>query len=230
MRLSLSVGTGHSLSPWRRNMFARLQRAALRASDAAATGAQEDIRRAMRGQRLGGLANAIKQTSDLKKNRIKQRQDGGFSASGVVYAHVRSERTKGALDAYTEGATIVPRKGRWLAIATNEIPRRVGRYKMTPQRYVEGGFESRIGPLRFVPTKRGSVAYLIADNVTTNPLRTGSARRLPKSGLARPGRSQVGIVAFVLIRQTKRTKRIDPHQLARKWQLKIPFLMVRELG
>ena len=229
MRLSVTVSTGFSLGPWRKDMLRRVKRAALRATDKASIGAQEDIRRAMRGQRLGGLANAVKQTSDLKKNRIRELPGGGFSASGVVYAHIRSERTKGAFDAYTEGATILPKRGRWLAIATNEIPRRVGRYKMTPKRYVEGGFESRIGPLRFIPSSRGNVAYLVADNVTTSPFRSGSARRLPKSGRARAGRQHVGIVAFVLIRQTKRTKRFDPQHLAQRWQQKIAFLIAREM-
>lgn len=230
MLLSVSFGTGYSLGQWRRNMLERLQKAALKASDRAAIGAQEDIRRAMRSQRLGGLANAVKQTSDLKKGRIKALPGGGFSASGVVYAHVRSERTKGAFNAYIDGATILPKRGRWLAIATNEIPRLAGRYRMTPARYVEAGFDKRIGPLRFVQTKRPNVAYLIADNVTTNVLKTGSARRLPKSGRARAGRSHVGIVAFVLIRQTKRTARFSPEKLARRWQQKIPSLLANEMA
>jgi hypothetical protein len=228
-RLSLSYGTGISLGPFRRDMLARMAKGAQVATDRASIGAQADIRSAMRGQRLGGLANAIKQTSDLKKGRVKITGNGGFSVSGIVYAHVRSERTKGALDAYTEGAQIVPKNGRWLAIATNEIPRLVGRYRMTPQRYVEAGYENRIGPLRFVQTHRANVAYLIAESVTTSPYRSGSARRLPKSGKVRAGRQHVGIVAFVLIRQTKRTKRIDPLQIAQRWQGRIPRLWEQAL-
>jgi hypothetical protein len=224
MKYGYSLGTGISLGPWRKNMLQRLARGAQIATDRAATGARDDIRSAMRGQRLGGLANAIKQTSDLKKNRVKALPDGGFSVSGVVYAHVRSDRTKGALDAYTEGAQIVPKKGRWLAIATNEIPRLVGRKRMTPQLWVEAGYNSKIGPLRFVPTHRGNVAYLIVDSVTTSPYRSGSAKRLPKSGRPKAGRQHVGIVAFVLIKATRRTKRVDPLRIAARWQGRIPRL------
>jgi hypothetical protein len=225
MRYSYSFGTGFNLGPFRKNMMARLSRAALTATDKAATGAQNDIRNAMRGQRLGGLANAVKQTSDLKKGRVKLTGDGGFSASGIVYAHIRSDRTAGALTAYTEGAIIVPNKGRWLAIATNEIPKRVGRYRMTPQRYVEAGLESRIGPLKFVPGKRhAGEAFLVVDNVTISG-KQGKVRRLPKSGRARSGRSHVGIVAFVLIKATRRTKRVDVLAIAQKWQLRVPRLL-----
>lgn len=230
MRYSYGFGTGINIGPFKKDMMRRLTTAALKATDKAATGAQADIRTAMRGQRLGNLANAVKQTSDLKKGRVKLTGDGGFSVSGVVYAHIRSDRTSGALTAYTEGATIVPRKGRWLAIATNEIPKRVGRYRMTPRRYIEGGLEQRIGPLRFVQGKRhAGEAFLVVDNVTVNPLRPGKARRLPKSGRPRAGRSHVGIVAFVLIKATKRTRRVDVLNIAQKWQLRIPRLMEREL-
>lgn len=228
-RLSLSYGTGFSLGPFQKNMLQKMARGAQIATDRAATGATADIRTAMRGQRLGGLANAIKQTSDLKKGRVKLTGDGGFSVSGVVYAQIRSERTKGALIAYTEGAQIVPNKGRWLAIATSEIPRLVGRNRMTPALYVEKGFEQRIGPLRFVKTHRANVAYLVAESVSTSPYRSGSAKRLPKSGRVRGGRQHVGIVAFVLIKQTKRTKRVEPLQIAAKWQGRIPRLWEQAL-
>jgi hypothetical protein len=217
MRFSVTFGTGYSLGPWRRNMFDRLERGALRATDRASIGARDDTRRVMRGQRLGNLANAIKQTSDLKKGRIKRLPGGGFSASGIVFAHIRSERTKGALEAYTEGSTIVPRKGRWMWIATNEIPRLVGRYRMTPERYDAAGYDRRIGPLKFVQTGKASVAYLVVDEVTTNKHRTGSAKRAPKNP-RKSKRQHVGIVAFVGIKKTRRFARFSPREIGRKWQ------------
>lgn len=228
MRFYATAGTGFSLGPWRRNMYDRIQRGGVRATDKAAIGARDDIRRTMRSQRLGNLANAVKQTSDFKKGRIKQLPGGGFSASGVVFAHIRSERTKGALEAYTEGATIVPRKGRWLWIATNEIPRLAGRKRMTPELYVEKGYDSRIGPLKFVKTNKASVAYLVVEGVTTSKYRTGSAKRAPK-GHVRKSRQHVSIVAFVGIRQTRRQARFSPFEIGRRWQGKLARLWEREV-
>lgn len=228
MRGSLSIGTGFSLGPFTKDMNARLTRAAQRATDRAAIGARDAIRSTMRGQRLGNLANAVKQTSDLKKGRIAYK-DGGWSASGVVYAHIKSPRTAGALQAYSEGATILPRKGRWLAIATSEIPSRVGRKRMTPELYRKGGYETKIGPLVFIPTAKPSVAMLVVKNVSTNLNRRGSARRLPKSGRVRAGRENVSVVAFILIRATRRAKRFDTRAIAEKWQGRLPQLMQAEM-
>lgn len=230
MHMAVSYGTGRSLGPFRRGMNRRLQRAALNATHRGAEGAQGEIRATMRGRRLGGLANAVKMTSDRRRGTIRDRGDGGWSASGIVYAHIRSDRTKGALDAYTQGATILPKRGRWLAIATDMIPRKSGRYRMTPALYVKDGFESRIGPLRFVPTKRANVAYLVAENVSIHPLRPGKTRRAPKRGEPRGGRKRASIIAFVLIRVTRRNQRLDVAAIARKWQGRIPRFMDVALG
>lgn len=229
MRLQWSIGTGWRL-PWRRDMIGALQRAALRATDRASVNTQESLRNAMRSQRLGNLGNAVRQTSDAKRRRIHRRGDLGFSASGIVYVGTKNDRTTGALQAYLEGpVNITPTSGRrWLAIATNAIPRKAGRFRMTPQRYKEGGFESKIGPLVFVKTSKANVAYLIAKDVSIQPKRSGSARRLPKSGRPRAGRAHVGIVAFVLIRATRRDKRIDVTAIAQREQGQLLSYLARE--
>lgn len=229
MKMSMSLGTGFSLGAVQKDMTAKLTRAAAVVTDRAATGARDGIRAAMRGQRLGNLANAIKQTSDLKKRRVHLTGDGGWSVSGIVYAHIKSPRTAGALQAYSQGASILPRKGRWLAIGTNEIPSRVGRRRMTPELYRKGGYESKIGPLVFIPTAKPSVAMLVVKNVSTNLNRRGSARRLPKSGRVRSGRENVSIIAFILIRATQRAKRFDPAAIVAKWQGRVPQMMQAEI-
>lgn len=223
-RFTLTDG-GFNSGPWRHDLERRLIRASQIATDKGSLGARDDQRTAMRSQRLGGLANAIKQTSDLKKNRFRGEVGGKWSASGVIYAHIRSERTEGALDAYTQGASIVPRKGRWLAIATNKIPNRVGRFRMTPERYREGGFESSIGPLVFIQGSRAGEAYLIAKNVSSNQRKRGSARSLLKGGRARRGGVAGDVVAFVLIKATRRTKRVNIAEIMNQWQLRIPGMV-----
>lgn len=230
MKFAISAGTGFNAGAFTRDMNQRLQRAAKRATDQAAAGALQDIRSTMRGQRLGRLANAVQQTSDQKKGRIQDRGDGGWSASGVVYARPSGERVRGAIKAYTEGAVIRAKKGRWLAIPTGEIPSRIGRKKITPELWARGGLNERIGVLHFVPTRKPGIAMLVAQGVSVNPLRARSARRLPKSGRPRAGRVAVSVVAFILIRQTRRSKRFDPHEIAARWQARVPRLMQAALS
>lgn len=230
MKFAISAGTGFSAGAFVRDMNARLQRAAKRATDQAAAGALGDIRSVMNGQRLGRLSRAVRYTSDQKKGRIQDRGAGGWSASGVIYAKTGSPRTAGALQAYTEGATIRAKGGRWLAIPTTEIPSRVGRQKITPELWAKSGLNERIGRLQFVPTRRAGIAYLVAQGVSINPLRPRSARRLPKSGKPRAGRAAVSVIAFVLIKQTRRSKRFDPQSIAAKWQARVPGLMTAALS
>jgi hypothetical protein len=229
--ISVQVGGGFDSSAMTRDLDRQLKRAALRASHKAALGARDEIRSSMRGARLGGLANAIRHTSDQRKGRLHTRTGGGFSASGTVYVAGKSERTLGAIEAYTEGAAITAKRGRWLAfVASDQIPRRVGRRRMTPELYRSGGLEQRIGPLQFVRSSRPSVAYLVAEDVSIRPDKRGSARRLPKNGKVRGNRVQVGIVAFVLIKATRRSKRLDPLRIAARHQALMPQYLEEALG
>lgn len=231
MRFELRPPARGSTGPWRNRCLRRLNDAAARATDKAAFGARDELRAAMRGQRLGGLANAISATSDLRKKRRGIAGGVKLDVAGFVTLRFKSARTKGALDAYVENDTtqIGPRKGKWLAIATNEIPRRAGRKRMTPARYVETGLENRIGPLTFIPGRTAAVAYLVVKDTTIQLARSGKARRLPKRGRVGAGRARVGLVAFVLIRRTRRQRRVAPREIGARWQQRLPELMKGEL-
>jgi hypothetical protein len=222
MRFRLLAETRRFAETTARDADRAFQRAAQKATHRAGVGLQQEVRTVMRGQRLGNLGNAIKLTTDLRKGQVHMTGSGGWTASAFLYASAPSPRTSGALESYLEGRTITPVNGRWLAIATPEIPRRVGRYRMTPRRYVEGGLENRIGPLTFVPGRLPGVAYLVVKDATISESRQGKARRLPKRGGVRPGRARVGFVAFVLIRSTRRTRRLDVRAIAEKWQTRVP--------
>ena len=229
MKFEVNVPPTLTLKPWRRYVGATLVGAAARATDKAAQGARDDIRSAMRGQRLGGLANAIGSTSDLRKKRVPS-AGGRFDVAGFVYARVKSERTLGALKSYVDqDTTSIRPAGKWLAIATQEIPKKVGRRRMTPALYRSSGLEERIGPLTFIKGKHPGVAYLVARDVTISG-KPGKARRLPKRGGVRGGRARVGIVAFTLIRATRRSRRVDPRSIARSWVGRLPDLIKRELA
>lgn len=232
MQFGLISPARGSTGPWRRKNVARITGAAARATDKASIGARDELRAAMRAQRLGNLANAIGSTSDLRKKRPGGRGGSRLDVAGFVYTRIKSPRTAGALASYVENdvTEIGPRGAKWLAIATNEIPRRAGRRRMTPALYKATGLEERIGPLVFVAGRTAGVAYLIVRDTTIQMARSGKARRLPKRGRIGAGRARVGIVAFVLIRRTRRQRRVAPRQIAQRWQQQLAGLLRNELG
>jgi hypothetical protein len=208
-----------------------MERALLRASDRAARKATSAVRDAMRGAGLGRLAGAIGSGSDLAKNGRAHLSGKRISASGWIHIRGHSERTLGALIAATEGATIVPKRGKWLAFATDQIPKRAGRRKMTPELYRTSGLESRIGPLEFVPGRSRREALLIVRDVSVDRFgRKGrAARRLPRRGaLGSTRRRQAFIVAFVLIRATTRAARIDPQAIIATVAAEVPEMIAEE--
>lgn len=216
---------------FQRVVLGRVARAAAYATDEAARQAHFNITGAMGAMKLGKLARAIGHGSDLKKRRVPP-PNARFRVSGWVFARTKSsERTAGALKAYTEGATIVPRKGRWLWIATDEIPQKVGRHRMTPQRYINSGLERRIGELEFIPGDHAGEALLIARDVTVNAATGyGKARRAPRRGAIGATRKKVDfIVAFIGIKITRRSARVDPLKLTADVARRVPTLMLRHL-
>lgn len=234
MEWKINQPSGDALSQFRRTLSKRVTIAAARATDKAARLAQDDIRSAMRAQRLGGLANTIGSTSDARKGRANAGDISALDVAGfVILKKLKSPRTAGALQSYIDqdATQIAPVRGRWLAIPTKEIPQKAARRKMTPDLYRASGLEEKIGPLEFVRSKRPGVAYLVVNDVT---IRTdgkrGKARRLPKRGVASKGRGHVSIVAFILIRMTRRSRRVDPRQIAEKWARRLPSLLNQELS
>lgn len=179
------------------------------ATDRATTFAKDLTRQRIQGAGLGRLANAVGSTSSLKRRRT-----GNDNAWGAVFARGKAEsRGNQALLAYSEGATIYPRGGRkWLAFATNAVPKRAGRYKMTPARYRAAGLESTLGKLNFVPGRGGRVAYLVARKVVTSK-RTGRILRQQGGRASRGSDNKDSVIAFILIRFTRRGQRFNQKQI-----------------
>jgi hypothetical protein len=233
MDWSIKQPSGNALAGFRQNLSKRLTIAAAKATQKAARLAKEDLRRDMRAQRLGGLANVIASTSDRQKGRVTPGDISLLDVAGFVSVKgVKSPRTAGALKSYIDQETtsITPVRGRWLAMPTKEIPSKAGKFKMTPERYRAAGLEEKLGKLQFVKSKRPGIAYLVINDVT---IRTdgkkGKTLRLPKRGTASKGRGHVSIVAFVLIRATRRSMRVSPAAVAEKWARRLPALLNQEL-
>ncbi len=212
-----------------------MERAALVATDKAATKAVRQIRTDMQAAGLGRLGGALGATSDLAKGRgVHRRPGGGFSASGVVFIRSGSKRSRGAIEAYTEGASIRPVRGRWLWFPSDDIQRIAGvgsnKRRLEPHNWAALGMEAKLGPLVRIRAANGN-PLLIVRNVGVSA--TGakrSAKSLTKRG--QPRRGQVArefIVAFIGIPHTSRAARIDVAETMRSLQADLPAMFEQEL-
>lgn len=227
--------TGPSSSQFReleRQIREKAERALLDASHEAGRRATSQIRNAMSRAGLGRLGNAVDATSDRDKGgRLHRSSSREVSASSAVHLKSRSERTVGAIEAYTQGATIRARAGGWLWIPSSDLQRRVkGGKRVTPANWRSSGLEQRIGPLVKIPGKHAGEVLLIVPAVTVRQGGRPSPRRLPKSGKARAGRVlQENFVAFTGIRSTSRQARVDPHQIIDGIRAEMPAIIAAHL-
>jgi len=214
MKASARIDRGQfdaAFNQWYRFAEQRMERAALIATDTATKRALSELRSSGAGAGLGRLFQGVGSSSDLQTGRgVHRYPNGGFSASGVLFVRSGSERTRGAIEAYTQGASIRPVRARYLWITGPDLPRVTGRYRMTPELYLKNGFDKKIGPLVFVPAPGGR-AYLIVKAVGVNALGKGrSAKSLTKKGLPRKGQVvRENLIAFIGIPRTDRAARID---------------------
>lgn len=196
----------------------------LRLSDRASARGLQKIRAAMRGANLGRLGFALAQTSDLKKSGKAFRRGDRVSASGTIFIRSRSPRTIGAIVSYTEGATISPRRGRYLWFPTDDLMRRArvplprtgggrkaGNVRLEPHLWNRTGLDRSIGPLVFVRSRSGR-PLLIVRNAPVNQA-TGKVKKRTKKGRLSKGSVEKDfIVAFVGIPNTVRGRRVNPQQ------------------
>lgn len=224
---SLQINTAF-VDRFKKASIQRVERAMLVATDKASRNALSEIRSS---NALGRLGNALGHFSDLKKGKGFRFGESGFSASGGIAIKTKNERTVGAIISYTEGSEILPVRGRWLWFPTPELGiKRIGKKKVTPALYNSSGLTQRLGPLIFIPGRHAGEALLIIRNVQTSL----SGRRRPikgsKSGVARAGRQQQEqIVAFVGIKRTARTKRIDVPAIMRANAARVGELFYNEM-
>lgn len=200
---------GGFVDEYKRNSIQTIERAMLVATDTASRNALKEIRGS---NTLGRLGNALGHFSDLKKGKGYRFGASGFSASGGIAIKTKNERTVGAIMSFTEDETeILPVRTPWLWIPTPQLGvKRIGKKKITPALYNASPLPQRLGPLQMIPGRHAGEALLIIRNVQTSL----AGRRRPikgsKTGVARAGRQQQEfIVAFIGIKRTARTKRID---------------------
>src|ERR671919_2702567 len=130
--------------------------------------------------------------------------------------------------AFDEGAVIRSKRGRFLAIATENAPRKGtdGR-RISPSTFPE----HRFGPLRFVPRKTGP-SLLVVDGLRASFSRqTGQLRgfRRATDRARRSGQGLTTVVMFLLVPQVKLPKRLDVARAAERWSGQLPALIERQL-
>lgn len=202
------------------------RRAAIDATDIASKKAQKHIQAKMKSVGLGRLSNAVGQTSSKRKRQTAPGRD----PYGVIFARGGDEsRAGGALEAYSQGTTIRPKNGEWLAVPTKAAPRFVTvggkRRRLTPALWEAGGFNQRIGKLVFRQI-RSNLALLVVRQVSLSP-KTGQAKAL---GVRRPRTRIVpkgDTVVFILIKQTRRAKRFDKDDVVKFYADRVPDYMRR---
>lgn len=230
IKVELRMPPRSAFDNFERETKARLQAASLNATQIAAGRAKSKIQTDMRGAGLGRLGNAIGNGGDLGKRGAVRSTGAGWSASGWVHVRGRSERTAGAIEAYTAGAEISPRRGRWLWIPTDDIPARVGKRSITPENYSRLGLATKIGPLVFVLTPSGQALLVVQGASLSGSGKSRSAKSRRKDGGLRKGQvAAETIVAFVGIRRTSRRGRVDVPAIMREAQASLPELLEQQL-
>lgn len=203
-----------------------IRRAELVATDRASKAAQKAIQTKIRAVGLGKLGGAVGQTSALRK-----RIGSGDNPYGVIFARGGDESSGGgALEAYSRGALITAQRGKWLAFPTRAIPRFINaggrRFRTTPELYKASGLVTSIGRLVFKPIS-SSRAVLVIQKVTLSP-KTGRA----KADTGRRTRTRIRekeVIAFILIRVTRRAQRFDKDAIVQGPASKMPEYLAEEM-
>lgn len=135
----------------------------------------------------------------------------GVGVTGFIYS-----RAPEIIEAFDQGMVIHARQGRYLAIPTENVPKRINRRKPTPQLYTK-----HRGPLRFVRNRQGS-AFLVADDRRASFSRkTGDFQGFRKASqrTLRTGRGLTSVVMFILVPMVRMPKKLDVQKIADRWGL-----------
>jgi len=192
-----------------------IERAVATGTRDAGRGLKTELRRQVASAGLGQrLANSWRD-----KHYPNQRLD----AASLVYT-----KAPQIIRAVDEGAAIRSKRGRFLAIPTENAPRKGtdGR-RISPSTFPE----HRFGPLRFVPRQSGP-SLLVVDGVRASFSRkSGSLRgfRRATDRARQRGEGLTTVVMFLLVPQVKLSKRLDVARAAERWSGQLPALIDQQL-
>jgi hypothetical protein len=126
--------------------------------------------------------------------------------------------------AFDEGAVIRSRRGRFLAIPTENAPRKgTDGKRISPTTFPE----HRFGPLRFVPRPRGPSLLIVNGLRASFSRKSGALRgfRRATNRARQGGQGVTTVVMFLLVPQVKLSKRLDVTRAAERWSAQVPALI-----
>jgi hypothetical protein len=130
--------------------------------------------------------------------------------------------------AFDEGVLIRSRRGRFLAIPTENAPRKgTDGKRISPSIFPE----HRFGRLRFVPRPSGP-SLLVVDGLRASFSRkTGELRgfRRATDRTRQSGQNLTTVVMFLLVPQVKLPRRLDVARAAERWLAQLPALIQQRL-
>ena len=205
-----------------RSLQADMQ-AALRDIERAVASGTRDAGRSLRTELRRQVASAGLGPPLADSWRDRHYPNQRIDAASLVYT-----KAPQIVRAFDEGAVIRSRRGRFLAIPTENAPRKGtdgGRIK--PSTFPE----HRFGPFRFVPRRSGP-SLLVVDGLRASFSRqTGELRgfRRVTDRARRSGQGLTTVVMFLLVPQVKLSKRLDVVRAAERWSAQLPALIEQQL-
>ena len=193
-----------------------IERAVATGTRDAGRGLKTELRRQVASAGLGQrLANSW---------RDKHYPNQKLDAASLVYT-----KAPQIIRAFDEGAVIRSRRGRFLAIPTENAPRKGtdGR-RISPSTFPE----HRFGPLRFVPrAERDRRSWWWTACAPRSAGKTGELRgfRRATDRARRSGQGLTTVVMFLLVPQVKLSKRLDVARAAEHWSAQLPALIEQQL-
>jgi hypothetical protein len=213
--MKLAVALTRSLQADMQAELRGIERAVVGGTRDAGHGLRTELRRQVAsaglGQRLGNSW------------RDKPYPNQKLDAASLVYT-----KAPQIIRAFDEGAVIRSRRGRFLAIPTENAPRR----GTDGKRISPGTFpEHRFGSLRFVPRQSGPSLLVVEGLRASFSRKTGELRgfRRATDRTRERGEGLTTVVMFLLVPQVKLPKRLDVARAAERWSGQLPALIEQQL-
>jgi hypothetical protein len=213
--MKLIAAFGRSLQADMQTELRDIERAVASGTRDAGQGLKSELRRQVGS---AGLGQRLTRTW-----RDKHYSNQQLDAASLVYT-----KAPQIVRAFDEGAVIRSNRGRFLAIPTENAPRKGtdGR-RISPSSFPE----HRFGPLRFVGRQTGP-SLLVVDGLRASFSRqTGELRgfRRATERARQPGDGVTTVVMFLLVPQVKLSKRLDVARAAERWSTQLPALIEQQL-
>jgi Family of unknown function (DUF6441) len=213
--LRLTASIARSLQADMRAELRDLERAAAAGTKEAGRGLKTELRRQVTSAGLGQrLANSWR---DIHYD------NRGIDAASLVYT-----KAPQIIRAFDEGAVIRSRRGRFLAIPTENAPR-----KGTDGKRIRPSTlpEHRFGPLRFVPRRNGPSLLVVGGLRASFSRKTGELRgfRRATDRARQSGQGLSTVVMFLLVPEVKLRNRLDVARGAERWSERLPALIEQQL-